>query len=147
MSSYGIVCKKPISMLPPTRAEIAHEKAMVKFMERWKKWITGFDFSVPEYRKEDLIKELLNKDLIFEEIAESYVEVKKQKRNIWQRFKNMFKLDFKKYGGWMMIGVDIEALVREDFFDSDGKPVYWQRTYCFSIAPTKELLDEREARR
>jgi len=126
------------------RHEIAHEKAMVKFLERWKKWITGFDFTVPEYRKELFIRELLFKELIYEEIAETYVEIKKRKRSLWQRIKS---LNFRKYGKRYVVGVGIEDMVREDFFDNEGMPVYTQNVVCFSIAPTQELFEEREARR
>ena len=145
--SYGIVDERPINTLPPTRSQLAHKKAMIKFMERWKKWVKGFDFTIAWHRREEFIGELFKKDLFWEEIAWSRADIQKRKRKLSERFKNLLAGKFGKigrYGGLQIVGVGIDDLVREDFFDKDGKPIHHVRTACYSIAPTKELLDKRE---
>lgn len=120
--------------------DIAHRRAMKKFITRWKKWPSGFDFMVPDYRKDEFEAELKQFGLVFCTPAAADAGFAKKRISLWQRIKT---LNFKKIAGWEIVGVGVEDLVREDFIQPDR--MYETRyVECYSVAPTKELLTERE---
>lgn len=131
-----------------TPREIAHEKAGVKFVRMLTKWPNGFDFSVPAYRKDEFEKELIERGLVFLDIAECTAELVKRPYNLLECIKTW---DFKRKGifdkgAWEIRGCGANDLLKDDFIAGSSKDLSID-VICYAVAPTQELLDEHERTR